>query len=420
MTPFRLTSLTLSLVGVTALVAGLQVSRARAAESAPVARELAEKFKQTRQEITETDLKKRRILGSLYTITQRMKKITHEKNNLTDELFHVQDNVKNIAKLIATLEVQIERQRHQLKRRLRALYKLSGEGYIGILFSQSSALDIDEALRNLKIVTENDYDLIRNYQDNIALYKNQRQKLKGQVERLVSIERRIKKQERMLVSEHKQKSKIVSELDHDRNKRIRDMKKLRAKTQSLAARAQADAEDRAWADLLKPSIFEQKGQLPSPVQGMVVRDFGLITNDKYKIQLSHKGWRYSAPKGTPVTSIFDGTVVHSSWINGYGQTVIVDHGDHYYSVYSYISRVKVKTGDTLKKGQVIAEAGPASRRHGEGLYFEIRHFSEPENPAQWIAARGIQISAPRDNEQTNEKADFARASFEVPHPEDKQ
>lgn len=415
MKPIGLAPLMVGLTGAMALVVGLQVSRARA-ETSPDARQLAEKFKQTRRQITETEVEKRKILGSLYSITQRMKKISHEKNHLTDELFHVQDNVKNIAKLIATLEVQIERQRHQLKRRLRTLYKLSGEGYIGILFSRTSALDVDEALRNLKIVTENDYQLIRSYQENIALYKTQRQKLKGQVERLVALERKIKKQEGMLVSEHKQKSKIVSELDRSRNARMKDIKKLRAHTKALAEQKIADTEDRDWVDLLKPSIFEQKGQLPSPVQGVVVRDFGLVTNDRYKIQLSHKGWRYSAPKGTPVASIFDGTVVHADWINGYGQTVIVDHGDHYYSVYSHISRVKAKLGDTLKKGQAFAEAGPSSRRHGEGVYFEIRHFSEPENPAQWIAARGIRISHQKDNEQT----DVARASFTEPHPEDHQ
>lgn len=379
---------------------------AGAAESKPEVKDLAEKFQESKRNIIEADTQKRKILGSIYSINQRMKKISREKNNLTDELFHVQDDVKSIAKIIASLEIQIEKQRKQLRRRLRALYKMSGEGYIGMLFSRQSAVDLDETLRYLRIVTENDYRLIRSYQENVIVYQQHRQKLKTQITRLVSIERKIKNQENLLVSEHKAKSEIVHELDRNRVANLNRIRSLRNRTQALREAKRAGSED--WEDLLKPSIFEQKGQLPSPVVGTVVRDFGLIHIEKYKIRLSHKGWRYLAPKGAPVNVIFDGTVVHADPLRGYGQTVIIDHGDHYYSVYSHISRVKVKTGDTLKKGQVFAEAGGSTRRHGEGIYFEIRHFSEPENPANWIAAKEIQIS-PSTEEK---KADVAHAAFE--------
>lgn len=370
---------------------------------------LAEKFQETKKNIVETEVEKRRILGALYSITQRMKRISHEKNHLTDELFHVQDSVKGIAKLIVGLEGQIERQRRQLRRRLRALYKFSGEGYLGILFSQTSVMDVDEVLRFLKIVTENDYQLIRGYQENIAAYKEQRKKLKMQVEKLIAIERKIKKQEGLLAEEHKQKTQIVSELDRSRSVQLSSIRSIRDRTKTLKS-AQAAQEDSVWRDLLKPSIFEQKGQLPGPVHGVVTRDFGLITDERYKIQLSHKGWRFSAPRGTPVSSIFDGTIAHSGFIKGYGHTVIIDHGDHYYSVYSHISRVKPRIGDTLKKGQVFAETGPADRRSGEGMYFELRHFSEPENPANWIATKNFQIARPAGSlneplyEKTYEKA----------------
>jgi septal ring factor EnvC (AmiA/AmiB activator) len=97
-------------------------------------------------------------------------------------------------------------------------------------------------------------------------------------------------------------------------------------------------------------------------------------------------------------------------MQGYGQTVIIDHGDHYYTVYGHISRVKAKIGDTLKAGEVFAEAGPASRRMSEGMYFEIRHFSEPENPAHWIAAKQFQISP--SNSDGRDRADMARAAYD--------
>jgi septal ring factor EnvC (AmiA/AmiB activator) len=347
------------------------------------ASDLAEKFREARQTVVEAEAEKRRILGSLYSINQRMKKIGVEKGQLTDELLQVQDDVHSIAKAIADLETQTEKQRHQLKMRLRALYKLSGESFLGVVFSQASVPELDETLRFLKIITENDYRLIRNYQGNIASYLSQRKKLKRQVARLVGIEKRIKKQETLLSSEHVIKSQIVTELDSHRALSLNRMKSLRDQTKELKARQRGPADD--LEELLKPSIFEQKGLLQPPVAGQVVQDFGLIADNRYKVHLSHKGWRYDVSRGEQVAAIFDGNVIFAEKVSGYGSTIVIDHGDHYYSIYSHISRMKAKTGDIVKRGQIFAEAGGPTRKFDGGLYFEIRHFSEPENPAQWIA-----------------------------------
>lgn len=346
---------------------------------------LVEKVQKSKQQIVEAESEKRRILGSLYTIQQRMKKITSEKSHLTDELFQAQDSVKNVARVIAQLEGEIGKQRTALRKRLRALYKLSGEGYVSILFSRSNAADLDESLRFLKIVTENDYKMIRSYQANVATYKAQKDKLKKQVERLVGIEKRIKTQENLLVVEQNSKSKIVSELDMKKNKNIDKIKSLRTKADAI----EPDAE---VANLLRPSIFEQKGQLAAPIQGDVVEDFGLIVDERFKIRFAHKGWTYSAATGAGIQAVFDGTLVRSEWIDGYGTIAVIDHGDHYYSVYGHLTKLKVKVGEEVNKGQAIAEAGPIDDTR-QGLYFELRHFSEPENPTAWIAAKGLRTAS---------------------------
>lgn len=366
-----------------ALAAG---PRAEAADERKkeVVEALQEKLKESRKSLVEAEAQKRRILGSLYVINQRMKKISSDKSHLTNELFQVQDNAKAIAKVIAGLEIQIDKQREHLRRRLRALYKISGQGYLGVLFASGGSMELDETLRFLKIVTENDYGLIRSFQQNIASYKAQKKRLRGQIEKLVLIEKSIKRQEGLLANEHQAKSKIVSELDREKIESLQRIKTIRSTGQKFAAEAQANMN---LSDLLKPSIYERRGQLPAPAPGVVVQDFGLVTDEHYKIRLSHKGWRYGTAAGTPVAAIFEGIVIFADYVEGYGPTVVIDHGDHYYSLYAWITRMKVKTGDTLRKGQALAEAGPPTSGFGDGFYFEIRHFSEPENPANWIAKK---------------------------------
>ncbi|RYZ63701.1 MAG: M23 family metallopeptidase, partial [Proteobacteria bacterium] len=223
------------------------------------------------------------------------------------------------------------------------------------------------------IVTDNDYKLIKSYKENVATYTVQKEKLKAQVERLVGIEKRIKKQEGLLAVQQQSKSMIVSELDRKRSANLDQIKSIRKKT--------AGMNDEDMDVLLRPSIYEQKGMLTPPIASTVVQDFGLITEEKYKIKYSHKGWTY-ASIAAPIASIFDGTIAKSLSVPGYGTTVVIDHGDHYYSVYSHISHMRANQGDTIKKGQSFAESDGS-----KGLYFEIRHFSEPENPALWISSQ---------------------------------
>jgi len=367
-------------LGLLVVLTALQASGAEL-ESAD---HIAQKLRETRKNVVNAEAQKRKILGSLYLINQRMKKISARKSELTNELLQAQEDVKNIAKVIAALEVQIEKQRLHLKRRLRALYKLSGIGYVGVLFSRQSALELDETLRFLKIVTDNDYQLIQSYRNNVAVYQARKEQLRKQIEKLVSIEKNIKKQESLLAAEHKEKTKVASTLEKVRLENLNRMRDLRNKGKGLT-----DEEAAQLSDLLKPSIYERKGQLPPPVAGVVVQDFGLISDEKYKIKLSHKGWRYLTAPGAPVEAIFDGKVIYSDHVKGYGHTVVLDHGDHYYSVYAHISRPKVKAGDTLKQGEAFAEAGPLGKGGGDGIYFEIRHFSEPENPTNWISKKEI-------------------------------
>ncbi len=363
-------------------------------QSGKSVKELAAQFEQSKQTVIEADSEKRKILGSLYTITRRMKKITQEKGHLTDELFHVQDNVQSLAKIIATLETQIKSQRTHLQHRLRALYKLSGEGYLGIVFSQKNSQQVDQALKFLKIVTDADYRLIRNYQENIAIYMDKRRRLKTQVQRLLTIENSIKKQENLLVQEHKAKTRIVSQLEASGAAALKQIRKIRKQTQGLVRGESSENTE----GVLKASFFEKKGQLPHPVPGKIAQDFGLVRGAGFILQMSHKGWQYSAAAGTPVSVVFEGTVAYVDGLLGYGNVIIVDHGDHYYSVYGHLQQPKVRVGQEVKRGQTIAEAGSTSRRYGDGVYFEIRHFSEPENPRGWLVGRGVQFSVRENNE----------------------
>ena len=126
-----------------------------------------------------------------------------------------------------------------------------------------------------------------------------------------------------------------------------------------------------------------KGQLRLPVKGDILARFGTKRGDGP----SWKGLFIKATEGTEVKAIATGKVIFADWYKGYGNMVIVDHGDQYWSLYSNNQAVLKHVGDTVKTGDVIASAGNSGGNEQSGLYFEIRHQGRVFDPLNWIVVK---------------------------------
>lgn len=122
----------------------------------------------------------------------------------------------------------------------------------------------------------------------------------------------------------------------------------------------------------------RQGRLPMPVQGTVAGQFG-------GKRASGGTWRglFIATEPTAVKSIAKGNVEYAGNLPGFGNTVVIDHGDNYISVYTGLSRLGVRVGSNIAENQNIGTSGtlPAGE---EGLYFELRYRNQPMNPRAWV------------------------------------
>lgn len=122
--------------------------------------------------------------------------------------------------------------------------------------------------------------------------------------------------------------------------------------------------------------------LPMPVQGATIQGrFGLGRPDGGV----WRGIVLRVPEGTPVHAVAPGTVVYANWLRGFGNLIIVDHGQQYMTVYGYNQSLLKQVGDHVAAGDTIALAGATGGQVESGLYFEIRHGGAPVDPAQWLA-----------------------------------
>ena len=127
-----------------------------------------------------------------------------------------------------------------------------------------------------------------------------------------------------------------------------------------------------------------KGLLIMPVQGRIISLFGPYKNPKYDITNFRSGIDIKAEKGEPIRAVFRGKVLYASWFKGYGNMIILDHSNNYYTIYAHLEEIFKSKGDTVESHEVIATVGDTGSMAGAKLYFEVRHHGKPENPLMWL------------------------------------
>ena len=120
-----------------------------------------------------------------------------------------------------------------------------------------------------------------------------------------------------------------------------------------------------------------------PVRGRIISDFGAKPGGG-----KNEGVNLAVPEGTPVHAADDGSVIYSgNELKGYGNLILVRHNDGWVSAYAHNSELKVKRGDTIRRGDVVALAGATGSVNQPQLHFELRQGNKPVDPLKYLPRR---------------------------------
>lgn len=164
----------------------------------------------------------------------------------------------------------------------------------------------------------------------------------------------------------------VSDLIHNFNARMEVQETSRA--ERAASKAMAVMEDSVFA--------RTKGRLPYPVLGKILTRFGKAFDSNSGLTVFKKGVEIAATRSSDVRAISPGKIVYAGELPNYGRLMIVDHGNHFYSICGGLGSVAKKVGEQVALGEKIG----VSDSSGNPVYFEIRARNIPVDPLQWIAA----------------------------------
>ncbi len=138
------------------------------------------------------------------------------------------------------------------------------------------------------------------------------------------------------------------------------------------------------ADSGSGAFAAMRGSLALPVRGELGGRFGSPRSDG---GITWKGVFIAARPGDGVKAVAGGRVVYADWLRGFGNLLIIDHGDSYMTLYANAEALLKQVGEVIRGGDTIATVGNSGGNAESGLYFEMRHAGKPFDPLTWVKLR---------------------------------
>ena len=111
--------------------------------------------------------------------------------------------------------------------------------------------------------------------------------------------------------------------------------------------------------------------------------YGWRVDPVYHVRRFHEGMDFTAPVGTDIFATGNGVVTYAGWRQGYGETIEIDHGFNYATRYAHCSKLLVRVGQKVKRGDVIALVGNTGKSTGPHLHYEVHYLGRPIDPRNY-------------------------------------
>jgi septal ring factor EnvC (AmiA/AmiB activator) len=273
--------------------------------------------------------------------------------------------------------------------RIAAFYKLSWLGKFHVLASADSMFDFFSNKRALRQILAHDETAIAQLASDKREMQTLLAKLVASKDEKQATTADLSQRINAMNLEKTRRAALLEEIRNKKSLQLAVIESLKASAMALDRTVESLKTEPPAAASSPPGVAEKpfaalKGLLMMPVKGKVISFFGQYKDSRFNVVNFQSGINIKADRGEPVRAVYSGQTLFSSWFKGFGNMIIIDHGEHYYSVYARLEEQFKSKGDPVETGEVIATVGDTSALTGAGLHFEIRHHGKPMNPLGWI------------------------------------
>jgi septal ring factor EnvC (AmiA/AmiB activator) len=349
----------------------------------------AERLERLRVEIEAREARARELaeraegeLGALEAADRELVETRASSRALRRQIREVEAELREAEGQVARAESDLARIQRELEARLVALYKVGAATGVSTLYTSTDVTDLARRQEALSRILGEDTRLFESHRDASERLHASRTASEALLAELRATGRELS------IREDRTRRTLVA------RQNLVALLRTRSERESRAAEELREAAARLEATLGElPAGFEPEpgggflpGELAVPVEGRVRTGFGRLVDPEFGTAVVRHGIEIEATRGTPVHAVADGRVLFAGWFRGYGQIVIIDHGERSVTVSGYLDEIAVGAGDGVRRGQAIGAVGETGSLGGPGLYFEIRREGDPVDPEPWLLA----------------------------------
>lgn len=292
---------------------------------------------------------------------------------------------KKVKKDLAKMQKDYDEKRDAFAKRMLQIYKNRDLGIVEFLFSQKDFIAAVSSSYYFDKIMKRDIELIQSFKSDYAKLIGKKKKLYDRQKGMVLLRNKIQEREKGLLEKKRKQKQTIARLKSQIAKLERENAELLRASKAITQL------------IRKSGLGEQKyygtGSFIKPVHGWLSSRFGTRIHPIFKRKIHHAGIDLAAPKGYKIRAADSGVVIHAgaqAKYRGYGKITVISHGRRakdgklLATFYAHQSRIIVKKGDFVKKGDEIGRVGASGYATGPHLHFEIRENGRPVNPLKYL------------------------------------
>jgi murein DD-endopeptidase MepM/ murein hydrolase activator NlpD len=321
--------------------------------------------------------KEQTIAEQLRAIQRELDAAEDEYETVNDQLENTEQHIKANVELSNRLTKKLEVQTKTLHRRIRDIYKNGQVNYLDVLLGAKDFNDFVGRMDILKKILAYDNALIQGTKADRETLRKAKEQLEADRAKIVEL-RKLAATKREQVAERRQERRgVLNAATYEREtaeRAYRELIETSRQIEQMIKRIQSG----------EKNIGGSTGTMTWPAEGEITSPFGWRVHPIFGTQRLHTGIDIGADYGDAIRAADGGVVIHADWMGGYGNAVIIDHGNGISTLYAHNSQLLVDEGQTVAKGQTVARCGSTGYSTGPHLHFEVRQNGSPVNPLNYL------------------------------------
>jgi septal ring factor EnvC (AmiA/AmiB activator) len=367
-------------VAATVVLGGQVPSPDRAAADA-AAKRAGERIRALQRQSDALAKQERTLLVELRKLEVERALKSEELTVIERDLYDTKARVSSATARAAALGATAQTERPGVERRLVQLYKLGHAGYWRLLLDSDDIRTIGRAYRTASALNRLDRERVQQHQRTLEALTRERQSLAAHLKDVARLQERGIAARNALDRAVASRTALVTSIDARRDLNAQLAGEREAAQQRLQGTVTQLGSGRGGPVMLPLRPF--RGVLPWPAAGIVVGRFGRTTSSRFGTAIARNGIEVSLAEDQPVRTVHEGTIAFADQFTGYGNLIIIDHGETTYSLYGYLSSIDVARGAHVDAQARIGSSG-RNPSGNPALYFELRVDGKPVDPLQWL------------------------------------